>query len=164
MEFERHRPQLFEALLDILRATMKSYQVGQKLPSGNPRMMDFAILGNALGETMGWAPDAFDRAYNRNRSEAEEIALEDSILWEPLRRVFLDTSEEWSGPAAELRDKMKTAMEGDDKSRKIGSMPASAIGQQLQRITPVLKKAGWKIKKTKSGKKGRGWEISPPKQ
>ncbi len=69
----------------------------------SPRMADYAKWGEAVGQGLGWASEAFLSMYNQNRREATLMALEDSALGSVLLRLQSATfSPMWAGSAAEL--------------------------------------------------------------
>lgn len=161
-EFESELPRLMGGLCGVFCAAMKFFIEGQQTPGGNPRMMDFAVWANAVGMAMGWEAGAFDNAYNGNRIEADEVALEDCPIWEHLQAVFPNGEEEWKGSATELKNKFLTTEESPEKRKKLTSMQPSTIAQHVQRIMPVLNKMGWNIQKPPRTGTARRWIIKPP--
>ena len=161
-EFVTALPGLLGGLFGVFCATMRVYRAGVEHPAGNPRMVDFAILGNAVGKVMGWEPGAFDEAYAGNRSEADEISLEDCPIWSPLQMVFPAGRDEWTGTATDLKKDILAVTDSAEKRKKFHAMPPSSYAQHLQRIASLLNKLGWKVFKTRSGSKGRRWHVTPP--
>ncbi len=161
-EFELALPKLMGGILDVFCAAMKHFDSGIAIPNGNPRMMDFAVWANAVGQAMGWEPDAFDNAYKGNRSEADEVALEDSPLWSHLQAVFSAGDDEWMGTATELKEKFLMAIEGTEKRKRLDKMMPSTLASHLQRVMPVLNKMGWSVCRPPRRGTGRRWIITPP--
>src|SRR5262249_25369043 len=97
-EFERLRPQLLAALLDALSGALA------RLPNIRlerlPRMADFALLGVAAEQALGWSRGAFLDAYRDNRGSAHAIALDSSPIVPPLRTLAAER--EFHGTASEL--------------------------------------------------------------
>jgi hypothetical protein len=162
-EFKAALPGLLGGLYSVFCAAMRVYLDGMDPPNGNPRMVDFAIWGNAVGKAMGWAPNAFDEAYSGNRLETDQIALEDCPVWGPLQIVFPTGRDEWVGTATDLKRKILDAIDSAEKRKKFHAMPPSSYAQHLQRIAPLLNKLGWVVhKKSRSSRKGRRWHVMPP--
>jgi len=161
--FHHAAPGILGGLCDVFCAAMKFYNEEAVLPEGNPRMVDFAIWGNAVGKAMGWEPGAFDAAYKANRSMADEIALEDSFLWKHLEKIFPTGEEKWSGSATELKVKILFVIENIDQRKKFDSVQVSTIGKELSRIRMILNQKGWKVFSLPSRKHSRTWHIIPPR-
>lgn len=162
-EFDAARPRLMGGLLGVFCAAMKHFAGGQNTPTGNPRMMDFAIWANAVGVAMGWGFDSFDEAYKGNRSEADEVALEDCPIWEHLQAVFPVGAAEWKGSATDLKNKFLAVIDGVDKRKKMNSMQPSTLAGHIQRTMPLLNKLGWIVVKSRS-RTSRTWVIKPPEK
>ncbi len=136
---------------------------GQNIPGGNPRMLDFAVVGNALEVVMGWEVGTFDRVYSSNREQADEIALENSPIVSLLYNSFADKTNEWIGTATELKDKLLAIGGQKYALDKLEAMSASSVGISLSEITKNLNSRGWKIEKLpRSGKDGRRNSIKSP--
>jgi hypothetical protein len=161
-EFKAALPQMLGALFGVFCAAMKIYQAGMDYPGGNPRMVDFAIWGNAVGQAMGWEAGAFDGAYAANRSEADEIALEDCRIWGPLQEIFPTGSAEWVGSATDLKEKILGITDAAEKKKIFNTMKPNTYSGELLRITPLINKLGWVARRSRTGKKGRRWHITPP--
>ena len=96
-EFEAARPRILGALLDAVALGLK------KLPAlaldQLPRMADFATWATACEVGLGLDRGQFLKAYEANRLEARDLALESSPLYEPLREL---AREGFRGSTAEL--------------------------------------------------------------
>ena len=96
-EFEQARPRILGALLDAVTAGLRNLpNVRLDQP---PRMADFAIWVNACEEGLGMKPGEALAAYQSNRTETHNLALESSPLYEP---VAILAREGFSGTVAEL--------------------------------------------------------------
>src|SRR5271166_5657943 len=91
--FERQRPGIFGALLDLL------VQGVRRLPQTHlvhpPRMADFATLAVACGL------DGFEAAYRANHQQAVNVILEHDPLAQAVQAFVKDR---WEGNAQELLD------------------------------------------------------------
>jgi hypothetical protein len=141
-EFDRARPQLLGAVLDALTSALA------RLPSVSldrmPRMADFARLGVAVGQALGWEEGEFLNAYARNRQTANSIALEASPVVSPLLNLVLE-KRTWTGTAGELLQELAGAAgEALTKSREWPGGPRALSGR-LRRLAPNLHAAGVRV-------------------
>ena len=81
-EFEEVRPRILGALLDAVTAGLRNLP-NVKLDQP-PRMADFAMWVNACEESLGMKPGEAAAAYQSNRTETHNLALESSPLYEPV--------------------------------------------------------------------------------
>ena len=81
-EFSERRPRILGALLDAAVAGLRNLpQVKLERP---PRLADFTAWVTACEESLGLSRGAFPEAYERNRTDVQNLALEVSPLYEPL--------------------------------------------------------------------------------
>ena len=84
-EFSERRPRILGALLDAAVAGLRNLpQVKLERP---PRLADFTAWVTACEESLGLSRGAFPEAYERNRTDVQNLALEVSPLYEPLREL-----------------------------------------------------------------------------
>src|SRR5271169_4493455 len=104
-EFEEARPRILGAVLDAVVAGLGN------LPAVTldqlPRMADFAIWINACEERLGMKPGEALTAYQSNRAETHNLALEESPLYEPVAQL---AREGFSGTVAELHTRLNSMM------------------------------------------------------
>lgn len=149
-EFEQRSPRIMGALLDALAGALKLLPEVQLDEA--PRMADFARLGVALEETLGWSDGSFLSAYH----EQESAALGATLDSEPLAAGLLDfmsEKAEWTGTATELYEGI-TKKAGEEVTRK-RSWPgdAGAMSRKLKELLPAIREAGVEIDR---GSTGRG--------
>ena len=139
--FEDSSPRILEALLTAFAGTL------QQLPTVHvaelPRMADFARFGAAAEIAMKMRKGSFLKAYARNQSRLDDIALEG----EPVAMVLLDwhlKHGDWKGASRELLRVIEGAAKKAGVSRERGSWPASPFGltSTLRRIAPNLRSKG----------------------
>ncbi len=154
-EFRKVRPQILGALLDAVAVALRRLP-SIKLP-GLPRMADFALWATAAETGFGWPEGTFLAAYQGNRESAIEVALEASVVAQPLLDL-LEEQEQWSGPASELLKTLEDRL-GDQVKRPTGwpKNPRSLSGH-LKRLAPNLRAVGWELDKDRSSTK-RSWLI-----
>jgi hypothetical protein len=138
--FEAVRPSVLGALLDAVSAALRN------LPSVRldcmPRMADFALWATAAESGLGWASGTFLAAYHGNRGQANETALEASIIALPILQLLAGRGS-WQGTAHDLLDDLE-AQHTDDKTRKRREWPTTPrkLSGDLRRLAPNLRRAG----------------------
>ena len=134
-DFEAAHPRLLGALLDAVAATLATLP-GTQL-DGLPRMADFGRWGEAGSRARGGAPGAFLAAYEKNREEATEIALESSPVASAVR-VLMAGHSPWTGTAADLLGDLGNLVEPG--LRRSASWPKSPRGMAgaLKRVMAGL--------------------------
>jgi hypothetical protein len=147
-EFEKARPQILGALLDIVSSAV------QHLPtttlSRKPRMADFALWSCAAAEACGWSADDFLDTYQGVRDAVHELTLEASLVG-PLLRDFVQQhyaqqhnaqqQQPWEGTASELLMALEKLAQGGQ---------ATQAPQTGQSVTMQAPKAGSDATKHKS--------------
>ena len=99
--FAKAHGRILGSLLDVMVAGLGKVDTVE-IPHP-PRMADFAKLGVAVEEALGFKPGTFLAAYNQNRQDVSQSALETSPIPAPLR-AFIEQQPEgkWTGTNAEL--------------------------------------------------------------
>jgi hypothetical protein len=139
-DFEAIRPRVLGALLDaVSMALRRSHEV--ELPT-LPRMADFARWATAAELALNCKPGAFRRAYERNRSAANQLALEAS----PVATALLDfvrLQKTWEGTAVDLLVILSGCADERTQRQRCG-WPQSPRGlsQALRRLAPPLRAQG----------------------
>jgi hypothetical protein len=107
-------------------------------------MIDFAEWGVAAEAALGLEQDAFMKAYNQNRADANALALDMGPIPAVLCR-FMDQwakanqEEEWSGAAKELHEGLEQeATESETKQSGWPKAPNKLTGR-LKRLAPNLR-------------------------
>lgn len=157
--FEEAQPQILSGLLDAVSAAMameKSIHLARK-----PRMADFFIWSVAGEVALGFEAGTFERAYERNRSGAHELALEASPIVPYLRQLVQERGD-WIGTAGELLKELNKRAEEQDMRQK--SWPSSPRGLSglLRRLAPNLRAGADGIAIAALDRKmdRRNWQLS----
>jgi hypothetical protein len=133
-EFERARPRILGALLDVVAHAMANERAVEIAEL--PRMADFARWTAAACGALGWDPDELLDAYADNRTAANEITLDASPLVAPLRQLG-----NFEGTATELLAAL-VEIAGDGAARsKVWPKSPSALSGALRRLAPNLRRA-----------------------
>ena len=105
-----------------------------------PRIADFAKWATACEGGM-FVPGSFEEAYGRNRKAAVADVIEADMVAAAIR-TFMRTRDEWSGPAAELGEKLEGVV--GDRQAKSKAWPDNprALRARLQRAQAPLRKIG----------------------
>jgi hypothetical protein len=140
-KFEAARPRILGALLDVIVGALR--RVGSVRLPELPRMADFAILGTAAEEALGYDAGDFMRAYARNRTESSLLALEFAPAASYIPKLIERTGA-WEGTNGELLKALNMLAPED---RRDPEWPKSArmMSEILNRAEPNLATAGIKI-------------------
>ena len=139
-EFEEVRPRILGALLDAACAGLRNLPIVRL--EQPPRMADFALWVNACEEGLGLETGEALDAYRVNCSEALNLALETSPIYEPLREVARTG---FSGTSSELLSLLsKLASDGTRRSRRWPKAP-NVLSNALRRIAGSLRSSGIEI-------------------
>jgi hypothetical protein len=141
-EFDEARPCLLGSLLTAVSTALRN------LPNVRldrlPRMADFARFAVAAEPALGCVPGAFFSSYTRNRTAANELALEAS----PIATVLITFVSEvgtWRGTAGELLKKLNERA-GDTTQAEGWVKSAQSLGGTLKRLAPNLRASGVEVK------------------
>jgi len=131
--------QIFGALLDAVACALRAHR--DLRLSVLPRMADFAIWATAAEAGLGLPKGAVIAAYERNRADANQTALEASPI-ATLVIALVTEQGAWSGTAMELLQ----VVEGraDDLARRAKCWPRTPIAMAgtLRRSAPNMREAG----------------------
>src|SRR5271156_3047606 len=149
-EFEEVRPGILRALLDAVATGLRNLpNVRLDRP---PRMADFALWVNACEESLGMEPGEALSAYQSNRTETHNLALESSPLYEPVAEL---AQEGFNGTVTELHARL-TGMMSESMRRSVRWPKApSALGSALRRMAVNLRDAGIEIQFSRADIRGR---------
>ena len=120
-EFERQRPGIFGALLDLLATGIR--QLPETQLRHPPRMADFATWSVACGL------NGFEEAYAANRQVSVEVILEHDLLAQALKEL-VEQQSSWRGTAQELLNIVGPAT-------KVAN--PKALSDDLRRLAPMLR-------------------------
>src|SRR5262249_26484019 len=104
-EFEAARPRIVGALLTAVAVALS--RVDTVRLSKLPRLADFAVWVEAAAPALGWAVGEFLTAFNRNRDEGIQMALDADPVSGPLQQFAGELAESWEGQAADLLERLE---------------------------------------------------------
>jgi hypothetical protein len=146
--FKADAPAIFAALLDGLSLAIRDHESVRL--ERLPRMADFATWAAAGLPALGFTAEAFMAAYQRNRAELLETAVEASPVASALVR-FMKKRQRWQGSSPALLGELATLDPGAAQSP---AWPRSAKGLlgTLRRLAPALRAQGVEVTKRETNR------------
>ncbi len=154
-KFQKARPQLFGALLDLAAGAIAEYPT--TLLKASPRMADFAKWSTALETAARWSRGSFLDAYASNRAEQVMAFVEADYVSSHLLK-FMEDRMEWTGTPTDLYDRLVELASDTTKRQKAWPKSANVLGKRLREAAPSLRRSGVEIVFPKG--KARSYEIS----
>jgi len=142
------KPAILKALLDAMVAALRNLN-GVQL-QGLPRMADFARWVTAAEEGLRWSQGTFMKAYEANRMNLIDIALEADIVATAIMDLMKETAE-WTGTASQLYEKLKSLVPDYERKANVWPRGANVLSGRLIRAQTFLRKKGIEIERRKSG-------------
>lgn len=139
--FIEDEPAILGALLDAVACALRRSREVKKGLSALPRMADSAVWVTAAEPALGWSEGSFLAAYTGNRKTTSELALENSLLTDPIEELISDR-ERWEGPARELLTELNKRVKPESKNQKGWPKTAGLLSGALGRLAPDLKTIG----------------------
>ena len=137
--FDRVKPKIFGALLDAMVSALNGAE-SACLPR-LPRMADFAHWAVSAEQGLGFTSGTFLKAYDKNRKDANGLALEASPLVAPIIAIT-EKVRRWEGNASELLQEL--VLRSGEEITRGRDWPRSARGLAgiLRRLAPNLRAIG----------------------
>ena len=159
--FQKARPRLFGALLDLLAKTIKL--LPETPPSSEFRMADFAHFGRALAVALGKTPGDFDKAYRSNVRQQDKEALDATPLSIAVKdfAIKYSASMPWRGSAQELLGELRSVAKGNGDPNVLSDMPKNArwLSSRLGELVTALAADGVIIDRLPRSSSARGWKV-----
>ena len=147
-EFERERPHILGALLDVVAHGLK------RLPSTNlnrlPRMADFALWATACEGAL-WDTGTFMNAYDVNRDEAVAGVVDADPVASAVRVLMAERSE-WAGTASGLLSALNNVTEEAVCRAKTWPATPRALSGRLRRAATFLRQLGVQVEFDREGR------------
>jgi putative DNA primase/helicase len=125
-------------------------------------MADFAVLGTAVEQTLGWPAGSFVQALDANQGSALVATLEDQPEFAPLLRL-MGSHAVWEGTATDLLAVLATFTDEQVKRRKSWPATAAQLSIRLRRLAPAMRQLGIEFEDAPSGRdrdKRRGIRLT----
>lgn len=155
--FEAHRPVMTGALFSIVSSILS--ELPQVQVKKLPRLADFAKWVTAAEKCLEWEPGSFIEAFNKNRTEAVEDALEGSLVAQALLNL-MQVGAERALSAQELLDELNRRR--PDKESSMWPKSPRGLSNELRRLAPGLRQIGFVIEFKKRRAKRREIYIRRP--
>ena len=167
-EIEAAIPSILGGAFDILARAMEI--LPRVRLATMPRMADFARLGYAIAEAMGFGGGRFLVAYERNRRDKHAEAIAASLVAQAVVKHVEACSGTWEGSPTDLKkalDKLAPELGVDlDDKRAADGWPrtAAALGTTLLTIAATLEGAGVSFRAERSNR-GRSYKfVATPRE
>lgn len=145
-EFEEARPKILGAIFTAVAEAIR-LRAGITLAT-LPRMADFALVGCAIAEALGYTKEEFIGAYYRNISSQNEEVLAENIE-ASLVIAFMFDKDAWEGPAAKLLAELQRIGKQQGIDEKHLPKSANALSRKLNTLRTNLEEIGIKFSKSK---------------
>jgi hypothetical protein len=139
--FNAAHPRILGALLDAVSHGLKN--LPSTTLSHSPRMADLALWVSAAESGFGWANGTFLSAYDDNRAEANQIALEASPITAPLFALL--TRGPWQGTATALLKVLAQSADENAKHKPGWPQTETSLSLSLRRLATNLRSAGAEV-------------------
>jgi hypothetical protein len=155
--WERDRPQVFGALLDLFVEALR------RLPSvkltHKQRMADYERLGEAVARALGFAPGEFQRQYAELVRAGIDRVLESNAVAQVLDKYFENRINpwDWQGTAGQLYELLNSQIIPD---RSTWPKSPKGLSDQLRRIAPAYRAKGIEISHLGHRREGAIWRIA----
>jgi hypothetical protein len=165
-EFERVRPHILGALLNTTATAIRMLPVTHL--ERKPRMADFALWVTAAESALGWEPGSFLRAYETNRQEGHERALEAEPIVPLIRQLFeprvvagitltdphlSQDRWEWRGTSTELLHRLEELGDAEATRKRAWPRNPQALSSRIRRIAPDLRSDGINVTDSRRAKR-----------
>ncbi len=141
--YESARPRILGALFDALVVGLQ--RVDQVKLENLPRMADFAVWAVACEPGLGLEDGAFIAAYCGNQDASTELAIESSIIGQPLLDFMNRWSDSWVGTAQELLAELRKLADEDVVRNNRWPATPRAMSGQLRRLAPNLRRVNIEV-------------------
>ncbi|MEX2013931.1 MAG: hypothetical protein WD896_01085, partial [Parcubacteria group bacterium] len=138
-EFEAARPGILGALCAAVSGALRNLETVHS--TSLPRMADFTLWVAAAESALGWPGGTFLSAYQSNREELHELALESSLIASTVREL-VERHQAWEGTATELLQALNVFAGEDVRKQRGWPKNARALSGHLRRIMPNLRTVG----------------------
>jgi hypothetical protein len=138
-DFEKSRASILGGLCAAISGALKNLDSIDLSPL--PRMADFAIWASAAETELGFTAGTFMKAYNRNRDQMNDLAIESSPVAAAIINL-INKIGSWKGTATGLLRKLES--EVDEQTRRQSNWPKSpkALGGAIRRVATNLRSRG----------------------
>jgi hypothetical protein len=148
--WEKAKPRILGALFDAVCCALRN--LDDVRLTEYPRMADFLQFVVAASPALGLDDDQFPSAYRQNQADVTEHALEADSLAVAIRKFLtIEQPGGWEGTPQNLLEQqlVKVTTEAQ-RNGKLWPRSASALGNRIDRIAPLLRSQGIIIERRRS--------------
>ncbi len=150
--WERVRPSVLGALCDALCCALRRFPTTHL--KRYQSMAYFEKLIEAAGTAFGWAPGAFSDVYAANRLDIEGASYEANPVAMAIGDFIADeTTARWTGTATRLLEVLGEKVSDAVKRTHAWPKTAQGLGNQIERVKPLLRSRGIMIERKISGER-----------
>jgi hypothetical protein len=157
--FERDRPEILGALLDIVAYGLR--ELPKTKLKEYPRMADFAEWASACEGAL-WEPGFFAKAYDLNRAGATASVVEEDLIANAIAS-FMANRQEWIGETERLLRKLNFEADEEIKANKYWPKAPNVLSRRMNRMAGMLRKIGIIISSEPTETNRSGWRIENQK-
>jgi hypothetical protein len=139
--FEAVAPQVLGALLDAIVMALRNR--GTVKVDRLPRMADATLWVVGAEPALPWAPGSFLAAYQGNRRDAVEVAVDADVV-AVMVMSFMRSLTTWQGTATDLLGELEKTF-GDVRRPRDWPRSAGALSGRLMRLAPALRAVGIEV-------------------
>jgi hypothetical protein len=165
-EFAEAHPKILGALLGAVSAAIRNLPSISVLDREWPRMIDFAQWGVAAEPALGLRPGKFMRAYDANRADAHQTALETSpvaVAVQQWSRIYVNSQGQvvQGGNIVTLTatELLAAISHGQNTSARQWPKTPKVLSGILARLAPNLRHVGIEVSQTRVGNR-KLWKIA----
>jgi putative DNA primase/helicase len=147
-QFFAARPRILAALLDAAAAAL-GLQDSVK-PANLPRMADWYLFAFAAAhhEAFGFSPAEFEAAYQANRQDSVDMAIDSCLIARPLLDIlFMHGS--WEGTTTDLLAELANRVDVNMPKSPEWPRTPEALSHELKRIESNLRTQGVEIQRSR---------------
>ncbi len=148
--WKREMPGIFGALCDAVSAAIGN--LGKVKLGTLPRMADFARFVVAAEPALPWNNGMFLKAYENNRAELVDIAIDADPVGTFVLE-FMDKRDEWTGTHSELLESLKDIVPKSIQRIKEWPKSPNSLSNRLMKLEAFLMKKGVKIERRRRADK-----------
>jgi hypothetical protein len=137
--FEMVKPRIFGAILNAMVSALDCVETVH-LPR-LPRMADFARWAVSAEQGLGFRAGTFLNAYDRNRSNANVLALEASPVVNPIIDLIAEQAK-WEGTASDLLAELGVRSHEEITRTRLWPNSARSLSGMLRRLAPNFRGVG----------------------
>lgn len=143
------RPRIFATLLDGISEGLS--KIGTMPEESSGRLADFEMFARAAETGLGFPAGTFDAAYGRNRADLAAATYEADPLAIAVSRLSSEYPNGWVGTPTELLTALNTRVPEETRRQRGWPATVNSLGQQMDRITPVLRSQNILVERRHSG-------------